>query len=86
MAGAGAALVVADVTTDAGEETIELIKKDGGRGIFVRTDVSQPQDVDALLTKTVTAFGRLDWAVNAAGYPGLQAHAADLEEADFDRV
>ena len=52
---------------------------------FVRTDVSQKAEVDALVARTLERHGRVDVLVNNAGI----THACDfldLAEEDFDRV
>ena len=51
-----------------GEETVQLVKEAGGDGIFVKTDVANEEDVKALVKKTIKAYGRLDYAVNNAGF------------------
>ena len=66
----GASVVIADVDPSGGEETAELIGKDGGRALFVRTDVSSADDVTAMVDATVREYGRLDYAHNNAGIIG----------------
>src|SRR5947209_6446228 len=63
----GARVVVASRREAEGNETIGLVKAAGSEGLFVRADVAQDTDVKALVTKTVRAFGRLDYAFNNAG-------------------
>jgi NAD(P)-dependent dehydrogenase (short-subunit alcohol dehydrogenase family) len=46
--------------------TDEKIQKEGGDAIFVETDVSQTEDFEALLQKSVQTFGRLDMYVLAS--------------------
>ena len=40
--------------------THERITKEGGSAIFVKTDVSKPEDVEALVAAAVKEYGRLD--------------------------
>ncbi|KAL1622890.1 hypothetical protein SLS56_008571 [Neofusicoccum ribis] len=66
----GAAVVCADLQpsgADPGLPTHELIREVGGKATFVQTDVSKAVDVEALVERTVTEFGRLDVMVNNAG-------------------
>jgi NAD(P)-dependent dehydrogenase (short-subunit alcohol dehydrogenase family) len=49
-----------------GNETVQLVKKAGGDGIFVRTDVMNEDDVRALIEKSVKEYGGLDYALNNA--------------------
>jgi len=85
FARAGARVVVADVDRDGGEETARLIREAGGEVAFVRADVSQATDVEAMVAATVARYGRLDCAHNNAGVTaGGFTHR--LSEAAWDRV
>lgn len=86
FAQAGAKVSVAGRRTKEGHETIELIRGAGGEGLFVRTDVSKSDEVDALVKKTVEQFGRLDLAFNNAGTEGVWAPIARQSEQDFDQT
>jgi len=68
-AGEGASVVVADIVEaplEGGETTLELIRAAGGKALFVKTDISNWDSVDALVAETVKHFGRLDVIVNNA--------------------
>ncbi|KAJ8116495.1 hypothetical protein ONZ43_g4430 [Nemania bipapillata] len=73
--GEGAHLVCADLRPDARADveaelsvtTHELIKKNGGRAIYVQTDVSSSEAVENLVKKAVEEYGRIDILVNNAG-------------------
>jgi len=82
----GAKVVVADVVVEGGEETIQMIRADGGEAIFVRCDVSKAADVEAAVQAAVDTYGKLDCAHNNAGIEGPTAPTADYAEADWDRV
>ena len=85
--GAGSAkVVVADVAVTAGEETAHAIAAAGGEAIFVRTDVSQPTEVERLVQATVGQFGRLDCAFNNAGIAPRGTPVGEMDEADWDRT
>src|SRR6478736_1203213 len=62
----GARVVVAGRRAAEGEETVRLLRAQGGEGIFVTTDVSKAAQVKALVERTVQKFGRLDFAFNNA--------------------
>ncbi len=77
----GARVVVADVNTDGGQETISMIESAGGEALFVHTDVTKGAEVEALIDKTVATYQRIDYAFNNAGYyPGLRPIADYTEE------
>lgn len=82
----GAKVVVADVLVEGGEETVKRIKTGGGEAIFVRTDVAQAAEVEAMVKRTVDTYGRLDCAFNNAGIAGTAAKTADYTQAQWDRV
>jgi NAD(P)-dependent dehydrogenase (short-subunit alcohol dehydrogenase family) len=53
-----------------GAESVRLVEKAGGNGLFVRTDVAIEKEVEAMVARTVEYFGRLDFAFNNAGFGG----------------
>lgn len=84
FANLGAKVVVADMQD--GTATVELIKKAGSEGIFVKCDVSNETDVKAMVDKTIQTYGRLDFGINNAGVEGVQTTFQDLSEKDWDRT
>ncbi|RAR44787.1 SDR family NAD(P)-dependent oxidoreductase [Paenibacillus sp. MDMC362] len=66
----GDRVVVADYNEAAGQETVELIKKEGGEATFVQVDVSKQESVEALVDKAVELYGRIDVMHNNAGIGG----------------
>jgi NAD(P)-dependent dehydrogenase (short-subunit alcohol dehydrogenase family) len=82
----GAKVIVADIAEDGGNETVHVIREAGGEATFIKADVSQAKEVEALISRTVDIYGRLDCALNNAGIDGSYAPIADYSEADFDRV
>lgn len=86
FAAAGARVVVADLNEAGGRETVEQVRATGGRAAFVRADVSQAQDVTAMVAAAVELHGGLDFAVNAAAIEFEVDYLADLADEDFDRM
>jgi len=82
----GAKVVVADVIVPGGEETVRMIKQSGGEAVFVKTDVSKASDVEALVNKAVSTYGRLDCAANNAGINGQTQSLTDCTEDNWDKV
>ncbi len=86
FAAEGARVVVGGRRQPEGEETVTMIKKAGGQGMFVHADVSREADVEQLVNRTVERFGRLDVAFNNAGTGGrgfvpiTEVTANDFEE------
>ena len=73
----GARVVVSDMNRAGGEETVALVRAQGGEAIFLAADVGQPKDAQSLVEQTVAHFGRLDVACNNAGIGGPSAPIAD---------
>lgn len=82
----GARVVVSDVSENAGAETVEMIETGGAQARFVRADVSNPADCEALVRDAVESYGRLDIACNNAGIGGDSALAADYPIEAWKRV
>jgi NAD(P)-dependent dehydrogenase (short-subunit alcohol dehydrogenase family) len=62
LASEGAHVVIADLDEDAGKRAADEVD-----GLFVRTDVTDADDVDALFTAAASTFGGLDITFNNAG-------------------
>ena len=83
----GATVAVADVATREGAETVRLIEGAGGKAHFIKTDVSESAEVEAMVATTVEAFGRLDIAFNNAGIEGdMGISSHEYPEEAWDRV
>ncbi len=67
LAEAGAAVVIADIDEAAGQETSELIDAADGRSAFVRTDVTEWEELERMVSFTVETFGGLHVFHNNAG-------------------
>ncbi|MEW6457319.1 MAG: glucose 1-dehydrogenase [Acidobacteriota bacterium] len=78
-----AKVVVADIM-DASQEVRDITKQ-RGEAIFVQIDVSNENQVNTLIEKTVETYGRLDVLVNNAGI-GLVKKVTETTEAEWDRL
>lgn len=85
FAEAGAAVVIGDVDQRA-ESTAADIVKAGGRGVFQKTDVTNSDQVKALVDRAVSEFGSLDIAFNNAGLLPPTAPLAEQSEEDWHRI
>ena len=52
----GTQVVVSDIDEDGGRETVRLIERSDRTAIFVKADISNPNDCDALVRATVDRF------------------------------
>lgn len=83
---AGACVVVADNSVDGGHMTAALIVEAGGKALFVKTNVTVVAEVEALVDKAVSHYGRIDVAVNGAGTEEESLPLAEGEDEQFDRI
>lgn len=86
LAAEGAKVVVADVTEDQGQATVDRITAAGGAAEFVRADVTLEDDVERLVDRAVEFLGGLDLAVNNAGIAHQPMDLHELDAATFDKV
>ncbi len=85
FASLGATVVVSDIDAQGAEATAEQITSAGGTAIAVTTDVTDEQQVAALIDTAVREFGRLDILFNNAG--GSQPKPTeDVSPAEFRDV
>jgi NAD(P)-dependent dehydrogenase (short-subunit alcohol dehydrogenase family) len=82
----GARLVLGDVAEGGGNETLEMIEKAGGDGLFVKSDVANEADVEKLVGSAITQFGKLDCAFNNAGIGGAGKLTHEYSLAEWNRV
>jgi NAD(P)-dependent dehydrogenase (short-subunit alcohol dehydrogenase family) len=83
----GARVVVVDFDEKTGRATVDAVTAQGGVATFVRADVSQTADVQAMVASAEKAFGALHVLFNNAGiFPDEDGSVVDTDEAVFDRV
>ena len=86
LAARGAKVVVSDINTETGEATTEQILSDGGEAFFIKCDVAEESQVEALVARTVETFGKLDCAVNNAAITPDTLPIAEADMTVWDRV
>ncbi|MCP4036399.1 MAG: SDR family oxidoreductase [bacterium] len=62
----GSKVIVADINEAGGKDTVAEVEAVGGEAVFVSTDVSDPEQVRAMVAAAVGTYGGLDWASNNA--------------------
>ncbi len=82
----GAKVVVSDIDDDGGNETVEMIEADGGEATFVRTDVTDVDEVHELVQTAIAEYGGLDFAHNNAGIADEGTRLAEYDDAQWDRM
>ena len=79
----GASVVVADINEDDAQRTVADIEDKGGSARFVQTDVSEAEDVQALMERSAEEMGGIDVIVNNAGAQRSGA-VTEFEESEWD--
>jgi hypothetical protein len=80
----GAKVVVVDWDDKAGQKTVAEFKAAGGDAIYVKCDVSNEEQVKAMIQATLDKFGQVDILVNNAGI-GVYKSVLDTSSEDWDR-
>ncbi len=82
----GATVVLTDLDDERGTKLEPELVDAGGSAVFVGADVTHAPDVDEVVRAAVSRFGRLDVAVNCAGYIGVLSPLLGYPQEEFDRV
>jgi NAD(P)-dependent dehydrogenase (short-subunit alcohol dehydrogenase family) len=82
----GASVAVIGRTISTGQETVQLIKAQGGEALFIQADVTQEAEVQGAVQTVLDKFGRIDIAFNNAGIEGKMGALTELDEQDFDQL
>ena len=86
FAEAGAAVALADFREDVVNAEAQKLTAAGHKAIAIRCDVSDDAQVEQMVERIVSEFGRLDAAFNNAGVMARIAPTADSSRDDWDRV
>ena len=86
LAAEGAAVMVADIDETGGEAVAAEVIDAGGKAAFMPVDVAEAGQVEALVNRALSDFGRLDLAYNNAGIEGPQALLAEQDMAAVQHV
>lgn len=82
----GAKVIVSDINEAAANSVADAIRKNGGIAEAIKTDVSNAEEVQAMVQFALDHYGRLDGAFNNAGISGPSVLMIDYADEDFDRV
>ncbi len=85
FAQAGAHVVCADINPKTAEDTANAIQGMQRRAVAVAADVSNLEDIDRMVRRTLEEFGKVDILLANAGVT-RRAYIMDLTEADWDRI
>ena len=85
LASVGATVVLGDIDEKGAQDTADGIVADGGTALAVHTDVTQRNDVDALVERAAGEYGRLDIMANIAGVPHNKM-VTEVTDDEFERI
>jgi NAD(P)-dependent dehydrogenase (short-subunit alcohol dehydrogenase family) len=86
LGAAGASVLVADIDEAGGEETVGLVHDAGSKSEFIRTDVTEPRSIEAMLDAATAQFGGVDIVHNNAGLVSGQPEWPDTTPETLLRV
>ena len=81
----GASVAIVDLREDEGHETVRLIEAAGSQAMFVRTDVSDQDQVQAMVDTVVKQWGTIHILVNNAGICPFEDFL-EMSQALWDQV
>lgn len=83
----GSNIVIGDIQEERGRALAAELDSAGAAAVFVKTDVSDPQDCKRLVETAVARFGSLDWACNNAISGGREFTLLEsIPEADWNKT
>lgn len=82
----GCNVIVSDLQEEKGLLLVEKIRQSNGKAVFIKADVSKPQDCEMLVNKTVASFGSVDIAFNNAGISGESNAIADMSIEGWNKI
>jgi NAD(P)-dependent dehydrogenase (short-subunit alcohol dehydrogenase family) len=86
LANAGANVVVTDIAEENARVTVDAIRSNGANAIFFHADLAVEQDVQSLVERAVSTYGRLDGAFNNAGLEQCAKPLHELTTEQWERA
>ncbi|AZP15785.1 glucose 1-dehydrogenase [Streptomyces aquilus] len=86
FAAEGSKVVVADLNAETAAKVVSEIEEAGGSAVAVTGDLSEQAVVDRVTSTAVERFGGVDVLVNNAGIMDRMSAAADVSDAEWERV
>lgn len=86
FASEGAKIVVTGRDEKEGNRIVKDIKDSNQDAIFVKADVTEKNDIQAVVDKALTTYGQIDILYNGAGIHDAYDNAVELEEDFYDKL
>jgi NAD(P)-dependent dehydrogenase (short-subunit alcohol dehydrogenase family) len=81
----GAKVIVAEIDSEAGKKTVDEINENGGQSLFVRCDVGNPTEIEAVVLKAEEVYGEIHILINNAGISKWES-PYNLHVEEWDRI
>ncbi len=86
MAAQGANVVCSDFNDTLGNETVKLLKDQGGEGIYVHCDVTSRKDIKNLFEQALARYKNVQFLFNSAGSAVRRSKFLDIDDELLDRT
>jgi NAD(P)-dependent dehydrogenase (short-subunit alcohol dehydrogenase family) len=83
MAQLGCTVIAVDIKEDDAKRVVEDIKKNGGKALAMKVDVTQKSEVKQMVADTLKTYGKIDILFNNAG-TDIKGHITELKEETWD--
>jgi 3-oxoacyl-[acyl-carrier protein] reductase len=84
LAEEGCDVIAADIDLEGAEKTAALVRESGRKALAVKVDVTEQEEVDAMVKQSIDAFGRIDILVNNAGSSSELRPFLEMTEEDWN--
>jgi 2-hydroxycyclohexanecarboxyl-CoA dehydrogenase len=85
LAGEGCNIIAADIDLDGARQTAAAAESQGVPALAVKVDVTQRDEVDAMVQTVIDRFGQIDILVNNAGASGRLKPFVEMTRSDWDK-
>lgn len=86
FASEGASVCIADINESAGKKQEALLKIKDADVLFIKTDVTKFNELEAMIKSAVSEFGKIDILFNCAGFEGRVKEIKDTSIGEWDEV
>ncbi|MCD7033508.1 SDR family oxidoreductase [Metabacillus sp. GX 13764] len=81
----GDRVVLADIDEKAGKAAEDSINQEGGQALFIKTDVSKPEEIASCAETAAEKFGAIDILINNAGISAFKP-MTELSAEDWNHI
>lgn len=82
----GAKIMVADINEEDAVQTVVAVRESGGEAESVRCDMTNPEEVENMVDRTMDAFGKIDIFFNNAGVNSDEKKLPDVSLEEWEQV